>query len=86
MLDTFVEEPLPASSPLWSMDNVVVTPHAAGEMQFHERDVVDILLTNIGAPGAGIPLKNQIVWRRGRFRLYGAARPPKLDMSCKRFA
>ncbi|NVN09554.1 D-2-hydroxyacid dehydrogenase [Nguyenibacter vanlangensis] len=60
-LDTFVEEPLPASSPLWSMDNVIVTPHAAGETQFYERNVVDILLTNIGALEAGTPLKNQIV-------------------------
>ncbi|MFW7267930.1 D-2-hydroxyacid dehydrogenase [Gluconacetobacter sp. Hr-1-5] len=60
-LDTFVEEPLPAASPLWSMDNVVVTPHAAGETQFYERNVVDILMANIAALEAGTPLKNQIV-------------------------
>ena len=60
-LDTFVEEPLPASSPLWGMENVVVTPHAAGETQFYERNVVDILLHNIQAMETGGALKNQIV-------------------------
>ena len=27
MLDVFAEEPLPESSPLWDMENVVLTPH-----------------------------------------------------------
>ena len=60
-LDTFFEEPLSKSSPLWNMENVIVTPHAAGETQFYERNVVDILLHNIQAFENGTPLKNQIV-------------------------
>ena len=30
-LDVMVEEPLPAASPLWAMENVLITPHTAGE-------------------------------------------------------
>lgn len=29
-LDVFAEEPLPAGSPLWDFDNVIISPHAAG--------------------------------------------------------
>lgn len=29
-LDVFSEEPLPASSPLWALPNVIISPHAAG--------------------------------------------------------
>ncbi len=29
-LDVFDPEPLPADSPLWSLDNLLITPHTAG--------------------------------------------------------
>ena len=29
-LDVFTEEPLPPTSPLWDLDNVLITPHSAG--------------------------------------------------------
>jgi phosphoglycerate dehydrogenase-like enzyme len=29
-LDVFVEEPLPPESPLWDLENLLITPHTAG--------------------------------------------------------
>jgi D-2-hydroxyacid dehydrogenase (NADP+) len=46
-LDVTREEPLPAASPLWSMPNVLITPHTAGETQNYEDNVIDILLENL---------------------------------------
>ncbi len=37
-LDVFEEEPLPASSPLWNMDNVIISPHISGNTaHYHQR-------------------------------------------------
>jgi D-2-hydroxyacid dehydrogenase (NADP+) len=47
-IDVTVEEPLAPTSALWTMENVVLTPHTAGETRAYEANVVDILLENIG--------------------------------------
>ena len=61
-IDVTVEEPLAASSPLWSLENAVVTPHTGGETRKYEDNVIDILLTNLErlSKDEG-PLHNQIV-------------------------
>jgi phosphoglycerate dehydrogenase-like enzyme len=61
-LDCTVEEPLPESSPLWGFDNVLITPHTAGETRRYEDNVLDILLENLDRLGRGeTTLKNQVV-------------------------
>ncbi|WP_232876351.1 D-2-hydroxyacid dehydrogenase [Acetobacter sicerae] len=60
-LDTFEQEPLPETSPLWSMPNVLITPHAAGDTVAYESRVAAILHENVGRLEEGKPLINQIV-------------------------
>ena len=61
-LDTTVEEPLAPASPLWTMPNVFVTPHSAGETRRYEDNVLDILVENLDRLSRGeTQLRNQIV-------------------------
>ncbi len=46
-IDHFWEEPLPADSPFWDVENVLVTPHTAGETRLYEENLLDILLENL---------------------------------------
>lgn len=46
VLDVFEEEPLPQSSPLWAMDNVLITPHVAGTTQRYMELALEIFKEN----------------------------------------
>lgn len=61
-LDVTVEEPLGAASPLWTMRQVIVTPHSAGETVRYEDRVIDLLIANVGRLQNGeAKLLNEIV-------------------------
>ena len=61
-LDVTQVEPLPATSPLWAMPNVLITPHTAGETQRYEDGVIDLLVENLDRLWRGeAALKNQVV-------------------------
>ncbi len=47
-LDCVWEEPLPPTSALWSVPNVLITPHSGGETRRFEDNVIDRLLENLG--------------------------------------
>ncbi len=61
-IDTTPEEPLPTESPLWKFENVIVTPHTAGDTRNYEDKVVDLLLDNLKILySGGQNLINQII-------------------------
>ncbi len=46
-LDVFAEEPLAEDSPLWAMENVIVTPHVAGQQSRSGEKVARRLIENL---------------------------------------
>jgi len=61
-LDCAVEEPLPPTSQLWDLPNVVITPHTAGETRRYEDNVIELLIDNLGRLWRGeTALRNQVV-------------------------
>jgi D-2-hydroxyacid dehydrogenase (NADP+) len=60
-LDVFETEPLPADSPLWDRENVILTPHAAGfNDEYYER-VATIVRENVRRFAAGESPTNRVV-------------------------
>jgi phosphoglycerate dehydrogenase-like enzyme len=59
-LDVFAREPLPADSPLWSLPNVLVTPHVSGTSHRFWRRQTDLIVDNLGRYLAGDPLRNVV--------------------------
>jgi phosphoglycerate dehydrogenase-like enzyme len=59
-LDVFEEEPLPASSPLWALPNVIVTPHAAGATPRYFERALELFIGNLERYLAGRPLRNLV--------------------------
>lgn len=61
-IDVVAEEPLAADSPLWSLENCLLTPHTAGETRKYEDNVLDILTENLDRLSRRVdPLRNQVV-------------------------
>lgn len=48
VLDVFEEEPLPEDSPLWELDNVILTPHNSFVGEGNSRRLFDVIINNLG--------------------------------------
>ena len=59
-LDVFAEEPLPEASPLWSLPNVIVTPHASSISAGSLDRQVEIFFDNLARHLRGEPLANVV--------------------------
>lgn len=60
-LDVFEEEPLPADHPLWTMNQVIVTSHIAGNTEHYDERVIDIFTENLKAYIEGKDLPRNLV-------------------------
>jgi phosphoglycerate dehydrogenase-like enzyme len=59
-LDVFQQEPLPRESPLWTMPNVIVTPHVSGFGPEYWDRVMELFRRNLRAFLDGRPLENVV--------------------------
>jgi phosphoglycerate dehydrogenase-like enzyme len=59
-LDVFETEPLAKDSPLWEMENVIVTPHCAGQSDGNNARIAGIFVDNLGRRLAGRPMVNVV--------------------------
>ncbi|MEY4016024.1 MAG: hypothetical protein RIS46_1020 [Actinomycetota bacterium] len=59
-LDVFATEPLPADSPLWDMDNVIITPHSSAASPQSGLRSEEIFLDNLARFVAGEPMRNEV--------------------------
>jgi len=61
-LDVTKIEPLPQESKLWTLPNVMLTPHSAGETKKYELNVLDILNENLDKLfGGSDALRNRVI-------------------------
>ena len=57
-LDVFAEEPLPVESPLWAMDNVIISPHCAANLADENVPLAELFIDNLGRYLDGRPRRN----------------------------
>ncbi|MCG8919891.1 D-2-hydroxyacid dehydrogenase [Actinokineospora sp. PR83] len=66
--DVFRDDPLPPSSPLWDMPNVLISPHMSGDVVGWREELVRRFQDNLERFRDGRPLVNLVDKRRGFVR------------------
>jgi glyoxylate/hydroxypyruvate reductase A len=64
-LDVVATEPLPADSPLWGMDGVLISPHSAATVAEENARITEIFIDNLRRHLDGRPLRNRFDPDRG---------------------
>jgi phosphoglycerate dehydrogenase-like enzyme len=65
VLDVAAEEPLPVTSKLWEMPNVIITPHVAGQSRWRADNVTNFFCENLRRYQNNLPLLNLVDKRLG---------------------
>ncbi|HVD31609.1 MAG TPA: D-2-hydroxyacid dehydrogenase [Methylomirabilota bacterium] len=64
-LDVFTTEPLPKESPLWTLENVIITPHHSGSSPRAGERTLALFAENLRRYKAGEPLMNRVDFEAG---------------------
>lgn len=64
-LDVFAEEPLSEASPLWGLDNLLVSPHMSGDVKGSDAALISQFKDNLQRFLRGEPLENVVDKRKG---------------------
>jgi glyoxylate/hydroxypyruvate reductase len=65
VVDVTDPEPLPPSSPLWRVPNLLITPHVSSDPTDYVARMTRIFADNARRLVAGRPLRNRVQPRRG---------------------
>jgi phosphoglycerate dehydrogenase-like enzyme len=64
-LDVFEKEPLPADNPLWKLDNVIISPHIAGNTDHYNESAAEVFAQNLERYLTDQELLNRVDRARG---------------------
>ncbi len=64
-LDVFAQEPLPPSSPLWKLDNVIISPHISGNSSHYLESAGQVFIENLERYLNKKDLLNRVDRKRG---------------------
>jgi phosphoglycerate dehydrogenase-like enzyme len=59
-LDVFAVEPLPEDNPLWTLPNVIISPHIAGNSRYYNDRAAELFAENLKRYTSGQSLLNQV--------------------------
>jgi len=56
----YEKEPVPESSPLWDMPNVLMSPHSASCCMYEDANITNLFIDNLRRYLDGRPLRNVV--------------------------
>jgi D-3-phosphoglycerate dehydrogenase len=83
VMDVTSPEPLPPDNPLWDFDNVIITPHVAGQFHLRFDNIVDIFIENVSRYKKGEKLINYLTpeGKKAGFPLRNEKYPLWIDLN-----
>ncbi len=74
-MDVTEQEPLPPSSKLWDLPQVIITPHVGGQAAWRNDKITELFCRNLRRWREGLPLVNFLSDKRLGFPIRGIGYP-----------